>query len=259
MPCGRSGSARSSRALRSASFSSRSGGWSLRLRQDSWPAGSTRSRASGRTSRATRSTASWPLQCPRRPPSQQPSSLPSDARGCGSARPPSPPLCLLAALALGRIRTPSLAWATAAVLGVPALAFLGGLVRASDYRADRMVKYMLGFENDERIARYARAHTSPHDSVYALVSRADFYFLADRTAASPYLWAHPLNTIPGARAALARVLAAPRRPRLVVLFQQAPLHGKEKRLRAILDRDYAAVWRAPGTGTTVLGRKPLPG
>ena len=170
-----------------------------------------------------------------------------------------PPLCLLAALALGRIRTPSLAWATAAVLGVPALAFLGGLVRASDYRADRMVKYTLGFENDERIARYARAHTSPHDSVYALVSRADFYFLADRTAASPYLWAHPLNTIPGARAALARVLAAPRRPRLVVLFQQAPLHGKEKRLRAILDRDYAAVWRAPGTGTTVLGRKPLPG
>jgi 4-amino-4-deoxy-L-arabinose transferase-like glycosyltransferase len=165
------------------------------------------------------------------------------------------PLCLLTALALGRIRTPALAWATAAVVAVPALSFLGALVQARDYRADRMVKYTLGFENDERIARYVRSHTSPDDSVYALVSRADFYFLADRRAATPYLWAHPLDTIPGARAALARVLAARQRPRLVVLFQRAPLHTKEKGLGAILDRGYEVVWRAPGTGTTVLAAR----
>ena len=169
-----------------------------------------------------------------------------------------PPLCLLAGLALGRVRNPALAWATAALVASPALAFLGGLVRASDYQADRMIKYNLAFENDQRIARYVRSHSSPGDSVYALVSRADFYFLAHRTAASPYIWAHPLNTIPGARTALARVLATPDRPRLVVLFQRKPLRRKVKVLRAILDRDYEPVWRAPGTGTIVLAPRKRP-
>jgi 4-amino-4-deoxy-L-arabinose transferase-like glycosyltransferase len=162
------------------------------------------------------------------------------------------PLCVVAALALGRIPKLGLAWAAATLVALPALAFLGAVVHASDYRSDRMVKYTLGFENDVRIARYARAHSSPYDSVYALDSRADFYFLAGRSSASPYLWAHPLDAIPGARAALARTLAAPHRPRLVVLFQRAPLHSTEKRLRPILDRYYEAVWRAPRTGTTVL-------
>jgi hypothetical protein len=162
------------------------------------------------------------------------------------------PLCVLAALALARVRSRGLVWAGAGLVMVPALLFLGALAQASDYRSDRMVKYALGFENDQRIARYVRSHSSPHDSVYALVSRADFYFLARRPSASPYLWAHPLNTIPGARAALAETLAAPWRPRLVVLFQSAPLHRSERRLRSILNRYYEAVWRAPQTGTTVL-------
>jgi 4-amino-4-deoxy-L-arabinose transferase-like glycosyltransferase len=170
-----------------------------------------------------------------------------------------PPLCLLAGLALARIRNVALAWAAAAVVALPALAFLGGLAQASDYRSAQMVKYALGFENDERLAGYVRAHSRPGQSVYALVSRADFYFLAERPSASPYLWAHPLNAIPGARAALARRLASRRRPRLVVLFQQAPLRRSERRLRPILDRYYRTVWRAPGTGTLVLAsrRRPL--
>ena len=165
------------------------------------------------------------------------------------------PLCVLASLALGRIGHLGLAWAAAALVTLPTLLFLGVLVNASDYRGDRMVKYTLGFENDLRIARYVRLHSSSRESVYALVSRADFYFLAGRPAASPYLWAHPLNTIPGARAALARTLATSRRPRLVVLFQRAPLHRSEKSLGTILSRHYEAVWRAPGTGTTVLAEK----
>ena len=168
------------------------------------------------------------------------------------------PLCLLAGLALGRIRSPGLAWAAASVVALPTLAFLGGLMSSSDYQADRMVKYTLGFENDQRVARYVRRHTSPGEAVYAFVSRADFYYLAQRQAASPYIWAHPLNTIPGARAALARVLTGPDRPRLVVLFQRRPLHRKAKRLGAILDREYKPVWRAPGTGTVVLARKSAP-
>jgi hypothetical protein len=162
------------------------------------------------------------------------------------------PLCVLAALALARIRNRVIGCVAAGLAALPALLFLGVLLHASDFRSDRMVKYTLGFENDQRIARYVRSHSSPHASVYALDSRADFYFLADRKAASPYLWAHPLDTIPGARASLARALAARQRPRFVVLFQRAPLHHTERALRSILDRYYQAVWRAPGTGTTVL-------
>jgi 4-amino-4-deoxy-L-arabinose transferase-like glycosyltransferase len=162
-----------------------------------------------------------------------------------------PPLCLFGGAALSRIRVPALGWATAAVVALPALAFLGALVQASESTRDHMVKYALGYENDQRVARYVRAHSSPADRVYAAVSRADFYFLADRQAASPYIWAHPLNTIPGAKTALARTLSTPERPRLVVLFQQGPLERRDRRVEAVLDRHYVPVWRSP-SGTTVL-------
>jgi 4-amino-4-deoxy-L-arabinose transferase-like glycosyltransferase len=165
------------------------------------------------------------------------------------------PLCLLGAVALARIRVPVLGWATAAVVALPALAFVGALVQGSDSGRDRMVKYALGYENDERVARYVRSHSSPDDRVYAFVSRADFYFLADREAASRFIWARPLNTIPGAKAALARTLAASRRPRLVVLFQRRPLTRRDRQVGAIVERYYAPVWRST-SGTTVLEERP---
>jgi len=114
-----------------------------------------------------------------------------------------------------------------------------------------MVKYALGYENDERVARYVRSHSSPDDRVYAFVSRADFYFLADREAASRFIWARPLNAIPGAKAALARTLAASRRPRLIVLFQRRPLKRRDRQVDAVVERYYDPVWRSP-SGTTVL-------
>ena len=162
-----------------------------------------------------------------------------------------PPLCLLAALGLARLPNHRLAWATAGVIALPALGFVAGVVKAPEPKQELMVKYALGFENDQRIARYVRAHSSSGDDVYALDSRADFYFLASRSAASPYLWAHPLQAIPGALASLERTLESPRRPRLVVLFQRSPLH-RYRLLRAIVDRYYREIWRAPGTGTPVL-------
>jgi len=165
------------------------------------------------------------------------------------------PLCLLGGVALARIRVTALGWATAAVVSLPALAFLGALVQARDSSRELMVKYAVGYENDERVARYVRLHSSPGDRVYAFVSRADFYFLADREAASPYIWAHPLNTIPGAKAALARTLSAPRRPRFVVLFQRRPLQRGARQVDVVLDRYYKPVWRSPSR-TTVLGERP---
>lgn len=167
-----------------------------------------------------------------------------------------PPLCLLGGAALARIRVQALGWATAAVVALPAFAFLGALVQASESSREQMVKYALGYENDQRVARYVRSHTSPANRVYAFVSRADFYFLANREAASPYIWAHPLNTIPGAKAALARTLSTPQRPRLVVLFQRKPLEGRDRQVDAMLDRHYEPVWRSP-SGTTVLQERNL--
>jgi hypothetical protein len=162
-----------------------------------------------------------------------------------------PALCLLAGFGLARLPDRRLVWATAAVVVLPAFAFVAGVVGAPDRQQALMVKYALGFENDQRIARYVRAHSSSREPVYALVSRADFYFLASRSAAFPYLWGQPLHAIPGALASLERTLASPRRPNLVVLFQRRPL-DRHKRLRAIVDRYYRRIWRAPGTGTPVL-------
>jgi 4-amino-4-deoxy-L-arabinose transferase-like glycosyltransferase len=162
-----------------------------------------------------------------------------------------PPLCLLAALALARLRDRRLAWAAVAIVALPSLGFVTGVVNAPEARQDLMVKYALGFENDERIARYVRTHSTSRERVYALESRADFYFLASRSSAFPYLWGQPIQAIPGALASLERTLASPHRPKLVVLFQRSPLH-RHKLLRAIVDRYYRQVWRAPRTGTPVL-------
>jgi hypothetical protein len=130
--------------------------------------------------------------------------------------------------------------------------FVGHVIGARDPTSDRLIKYALGFENDRRVAAYVRAHTTPRDTVYAFLSRADFYFLARRRAASPYLWAHPLKEIPGARAGLLRTLSGPGRPRLVALFQQPKPNAFGRAVRHVLGLDYRAVWHAPGTGTAVL-------
>lgn len=164
------------------------------------------------------------------------------------------PLCLLAAVPLARIRVRAVGWATAAVVALPTLAFLGALVQSSESGRDHMIKYALGYENDERVARYVRTHSAPNDAVYAAVSRADFYFLADRPAASPYIWAHPLNTIPGAKAQLAQRLSTSRRPRFVVLFQRRPLQQRDRQVGELLSRYYVPVWQTP-SGTTVLAEK----
>jgi hypothetical protein len=161
------------------------------------------------------------------------------------------PLCVLAAVPIARIRVRAVGWATAAVVALPTLAFLGALAQASESGREHMIKYALGYENDEQVARYVRTHSSPRDSVYAAVSRADFYFLADRSAASPYIWAHPLNTIPGAKAQLAERLATPHRPDFVVLFQRGPLQNRDRQVGELLARYYEPVWRTPA-GTTVL-------
>jgi hypothetical protein len=162
-----------------------------------------------------------------------------------------PALCLLAGIGLASLGRPLVACTAAAVVALPAVVFVVGLATAPDRLQDRMVKYALAYENDRTIARYVRAHTSPTDTVYAFASRADFYFLVQRPAALPYLWGHPLRSVPGAFESLEDMLASSRRPRLVVLFQRRPLR-RHASVRLLLARYYRQVWRAPRTGTPVL-------
>lgn len=163
-----------------------------------------------------------------------------------------PPLALLGGIGIARLEWRP-AWVVAATaVAAPVLLFVVQLERASDRRSDTMVKYAIAYENDRRLAQYVRAHTAVSDSVYAFVSRADFYFLADRKAASPYLWAKPLKGIPGAIGSLERTLAGPRRPKLVVVFQCPSSRPLARGLEPMLRRHYHLVWRAPETGTAVL-------
>ena len=161
-----------------------------------------------------------------------------------------PPLALLAAIGLVRIGTRRTALGVA-LLAAPVLAFVLKVAHAPDRRSDRMISYAYAYENDQRVAHWVRAHTSARDTVFALESRADFYFLADRRPATPYIWGHPLNEIPGALPSLVRTLSDEGRPKFVVLFQRPG-----PRLAPVVRRDYALVWRAPRSGMEVLAADP---
>lgn len=162
-----------------------------------------------------------------------------------------PPLCLAAGVGLDRlpVRRASIA---ALAVAVPALFFVGNVLASTDEHREHLIRYALGFENDSRIAGYVRTHSSPREPVFAYLSRADFYFLAERRASYPYLWAHPVATTPGARRELVRMLAAPTRPFYVVLFQHPKPNAFGRSVDRILRARYRRVWEAPRTETPVL-------
>ena len=162
-----------------------------------------------------------------------------------------PPLALAAAAALVRL-PPVPTWLVAAAVAAPALYFVAHVSLASPTRRAHLVRYALAFENDRRIGRYVRAHSSRDDRIYALISRADVYFLARRRAAFRYLWVHPLRETRSARDALVSTLSSPGRPRLVVVFQHPKHDAFGRRVSAALAAGYRIAWRAPVTGTPVL-------
>jgi 4-amino-4-deoxy-L-arabinose transferase-like glycosyltransferase len=95
-------------------------------------------------------------------------------------------------------------------------------------------------QHDDAVVRYVRAHGRPGRKVLVLWGAADVYYLADRSPAIPYMWKRNIETIPGARDRLNRVLAG-RQPALVAFVQPLDSLAGFERTRAILTRDYRRV------------------
>jgi len=158
-----------------------------------------------------------------------------------------PPLVLLAALAAGAL--PALAGAVlAAVVVAPVAVTLAAWSTLPSALLDRTVAYDRRSDVDVRLAHVVDRDSRPGQPILALPAEADLYFVADRPAAFPYLWANGVDEIPGARARLRRLFAvAATRPLLVAVYA----HGREpldpaRVVDGVLARDYRVVDRLPG-------------
>jgi len=165
-----------------------------------------------------------------------------------------PPLALLIAVGAASLPGRVVALAAIALVAGPALSQLSTLDRMSTAAKEHVIPYYGQFVRDSRIAREVDRITRPGEPIYALDSEADLYFLADRPAAFPYLWSHPLEEIPGALGQLRTLLAGADRPRLVVVFRSPAIVDRTGALARILARGYAPLETVPGTRITLLRR-----
>jgi 4-amino-4-deoxy-L-arabinose transferase-like glycosyltransferase len=161
------------------------------------------------------------------------------------------PLALLAGIAATSVPGRTFGLLVAAVAVAQVLPFLIRLDLMPHMQREALVPYYRQFESDQRVASAVRAGSGPHDSIYALDSEADLYFLADRRAAFPYLWAHPLKEIPGAIRQLRRLLDGEHHPRLVVVYRAPGVVDPSGRLARILLDDYRLQERVPGTDVSI--------
>jgi hypothetical protein len=165
-----------------------------------------------------------------------------------------PPLVLL--LAVGVVSLPGrvVALSVVTLVAGPALMKVVALDQLSRNAKEHVIPYYGQFVRDQRIAREVDLHSRPGEAVYALDSEADLYFLADRRAAFPYLWAHPLEEVPGALGRLRSLLDGDSRPGLVVVFRSPSLVDSTGALSRILATDYRPLETVPGTDVELLQR-----
>ncbi len=81
------------------------------------------------------------------------------------------------------------------------------------------------------VADFVRARTTPDDRIYIFAAEPEVYVLAERRAASRYIYDYPLALLPEARQALMRELAA-RPPALVITYYGVRPDGFWETLRA---------------------------
>jgi hypothetical protein len=162
------------------------------------------------------------------------------------------PLALLAAIAVTAVRRRAVAAALVTAAIAPVAVTLGGWALASPDERVEVVQFAHHYERDRAVARFIDAHSRPTDTIYALSSQGDLYFLAHRRSAERYLWAHPLREIPGGMDDLRRVLAGPHPPRYVAVFRRPNVVDPTGRLKAILATRYHFRWKGPVDGIRVL-------
>jgi hypothetical protein len=170
-----------------------------------------------------------------------------------------PSLALLVAVGASHLPGRVLAVGAVMLVVVPPLLELRDLQQMSQPARQRVIPYYGQFVRDERVAAQVDLHSKPGQAVYALDSEADLYFLANRPATFRYLWAHPLEEVPGAVAQLRALLAGARRPQLVVVFRSPGLVDRSGKLGRILARDYRTLETVPGTNLAILQRTSLAG
>jgi len=170
-----------------------------------------------------------------------------------------PPLALLAAVTATGLGASgsgmfgrSLAVVAVAAVVWPVLPYLVRVDWMTPGSKRALVPYYAQYATDQRVAAAVRKLSSPHTAIYALDSEADLYFIADRRAAFPYLWAHPLDEIPGAIGWLRALLDGSRHPRLVVVYRRPGIVDPSGRLGRILRDDYRVAERVPSSGVTIL-------
>jgi hypothetical protein len=163
-----------------------------------------------------------------------------------------PPLALLAGIAVSVIRARPLRIALAAAAVAPVVVTLASWLPDLLGGPHSKIPFAKSYSRDTKIASFIRAHSSPADRIYALISEGDLYFIADRPAGYRYLWAHPLQEIRGALAGLSATLDGAQRPKFVILYRDPGLVDPSGRLSTVVRRNYRLVWRVSPTGTRVL-------
>jgi 4-amino-4-deoxy-L-arabinose transferase-like glycosyltransferase len=163
-----------------------------------------------------------------------------------------PPLALLAGIAASCIRARPLGIALAAAAVAPVALTLTSWIPDLLGGTHSKIPFANSYSRDKKIARFVTRHSTPADTIYALTSEGDLYFIADRTAGYKYLWGHPLREIHGALAGLRATLAGARRPKFVILYRNPGLVDPTGRLTTAVERNYRLVWRVSPNGTRVL-------
>ena len=162
-----------------------------------------------------------------------------------------PPLALLAGITATSVPGRTFQLLVAAIAVAQVLPFLTKLDRMPRSEQEALVPYYRQYEDDALVARAVRARSNLHDRIYALDSEADLYFLASRRSAFPYLWAHPLEEIPGAIGRLRALLDGKARPRLVVIYRKPAAVDPSGALGRILRDDYQFEERVPATDVSI--------
>lgn len=164
------------------------------------------------------------------------------------------PLSLLAGIAIARLRRPVLRAAALAAAAAPVVALLGELAMSPPGARAGVIPSQAPADRDERVARYLRNRTAPHERVYVLVSRPNIYVLSGRRAPTPYVWHPPLREIDGALGRLERALARRDGAAFVVLYQPVERVDASGRLARVLARHYVRDRDAPPGLPVILRR-----
>lgn len=118
------------------------------------------------------------------------------------------------------------------------------------------VRYEKLYAQDRVVASFIRANTTPRDSIYALDSRAEIYYLADRSTSFPYIWHHSPVLTPKGVALLRLHLMGPERPRIVAVYRNPRHFDRTGFVSLELAAGYREVWQ-PRTGIRIYVRRPV--